>query len=43
VKEIIEGVDVSKLDPKHILPNMRGNPAARGVWFPTGFDREFKR
>ena len=38
IKEIIEDIDVSTLDPKHILPNMRGNPAARGIWFPQGFD-----
>jgi hypothetical protein len=33
VVEIVEDVDVSTLDPKHVLPNMR--PAIfRGVWFP---------
>lgn len=30
-------VDISQLDPKHVLPNI-GNPASRGVWFPLGYD-----
>ena len=30
---VAEDVDVSKLDPGHVLPNM-GNPAVIGVWFP---------
>ena len=38
IKEIIEDIDVSTLDPKHVLYNIRGNPAARGIWFPQGFD-----
>jgi hypothetical protein len=29
-------VDISKLDPGHILPNM-GSPSVRGIWFPQGF------
>jgi hypothetical protein len=33
----IEDVDVSSLDPGHILPNM-GDPSRRGVWFPLGCD-----
>jgi hypothetical protein len=33
VAEVIEDVDVSKLDPNHVLPNA-GPPNVRGVWFP---------
>ncbi len=33
---ISEDVDVSQLDPGHVLPNM-GNPVERGVWFPLGY------
>lgn len=33
---VFEDVDVSSLDPGHVLPNM-GNPAVRGVWFPLGY------
>lgn len=31
--EVTVDVDVSTLDPTHILPNI-GPPACRGVWFP---------
>ena len=31
-----ENVDVSKLDQKHVIPNM-GVAATRGVWFPLGY------
>ena len=37
VKEMIVDVDVSTLDSNHILPNIRGNVTARGIWFPGGF------
>jgi len=37
IQECIEDVDVSTLDPRHILPNM-GAVAIRGVWFPLRFD-----
>lgn len=33
VEEIIEDIDVSTLEERHVRPNM-GNPAVRGVWFP---------
>ena len=33
----VADVDISKLDSKHVLPNL-GNPALRGVWFPQGFE-----
>jgi hypothetical protein len=34
IENIIENVDVSKLDAKHVRPNM-GSPAVRGVWYPS--------
>ncbi|MEA2354455.1 MAG: hypothetical protein QOD61_584 [Solirubrobacteraceae bacterium] len=36
-RSVTEDVDVSELDPGHIRPNM-GDPAVRGVWFPTGYE-----
>jgi hypothetical protein len=36
IKEIRQGVDVSLLDPGHVLANM-GPPHVRGVWFPLGY------
>ena len=33
ITQQIENVDVSTLDPKHVLPNM-GLVTERGVWFP---------
>jgi hypothetical protein len=30
----LENVDLSHLDPKHVLPNL-GLPTALGVWFPA--------
>lgn len=33
--KIVEDVDVSSLDPGHVLPNMFA-PNTRGVWFPLG-------
>ena len=36
VVEVVEDVDVSKLDQKHVIPNM-GVVPARGIWFPKGF------
>jgi hypothetical protein len=33
ITQQIESVDVSTLDPKHVLPNM-GLVTERGVWFP---------
>ncbi|HZO87811.1 MAG TPA: hypothetical protein VFB38_05685 [Chthonomonadaceae bacterium] len=32
--EVVEDIDVSTLDPNHILPNI-GVPARRGVWYPN--------
>lgn len=37
IKRVIENIDVSTLDPGHVLPNMHA-PNLRGVWFPLGFE-----
>jgi len=37
IRGIREDVDVSTLDPGHVLPNM-GNVLRRGIWFPLGYD-----
>ena len=37
IRRLIEDVDVSELDPGHVLPNM-GNVLNRGVWFPLGYE-----
>jgi hypothetical protein len=39
VKVIVEDIDVSTLDPGHVIPNM-GNVLVRGVWFPLGYTPE---
>ena len=36
VGRVVEDVDVSTLDPGHVLPNML-EPTSRGVWFPGGY------
>jgi hypothetical protein len=35
----IENVDVSTLDPDHVIPNINplSPPSIRGVWFPSGY------
>jgi hypothetical protein len=33
IKSVIEDIDISTLDPGHVLPNM-SDPTPRGVWFP---------
>ena len=35
VIDVIENVDVSGLDQKHVVPNM-GSVTERGIWFPLG-------
>jgi hypothetical protein len=35
--DCVEDVDVSKLDPKHVAPNI-GVVTRRGIWFPQGYD-----
>jgi hypothetical protein len=37
VSEIREDVDVSTLDPGHVIPNI-APPNRRGIWFPLGYD-----
>jgi hypothetical protein len=36
VESVIENIDLSALDQKHVVPNMEP-PVWRGVWFPKGF------
>lgn len=36
IAHVQEDVDVSSLDPGHVLPNI-GDPTQRGVWFPKGY------
>lgn len=33
---VIEAVDISQIDPNHVLPNME-TPDVRGIWFPRGY------
>jgi hypothetical protein len=35
--KVTADIDVSALDPKHILPNI-GSPANFGIWYPKGFN-----
>ena len=34
--KIVEDIDISQLDSKHVLLNM-SSPANKGIWFPTGY------
>jgi hypothetical protein len=34
VTRVVPDVDVSTLDPAHVLPNI-GPPVVRGVWYPA--------
>jgi hypothetical protein len=36
ISRVTEDVDVSTLDPGHVLPNMEP-PNVRGVWYPRGY------
>ncbi len=36
IKEVIENVDIQKLDRNHVIPNM-DPPINRGIWFPLGY------
>jgi hypothetical protein len=36
IADVIEDVDISTLDPGHVIPNMEV-PVFRGVWFPKGY------
>lgn len=35
IESVVPDVDVSTLDPNHVLPNL-GIAAARGIWYPRG-------
>jgi hypothetical protein len=35
IVDIVENIDITTLDSKHVLPNM-GNHFVRGIWFPMG-------
>lgn len=35
IVDVLEDIDVSTLDPKHIAPNI-GSVTSRGIWFPIG-------
>jgi hypothetical protein len=37
VEKLIEDVDISDLDPKHVL-NQMAPPNLRGVWYPRGYE-----
>lgn len=37
IKQVIEDVDIRKLDQGHVIPNMKP-PIYRGIWFPLGYD-----
>ena len=39
IRKVIEDIDISTLDSRHVLPNMNP-PNARGVWFPKGYSSE---
>lgn len=34
---VLKDVDVSKLDARHVKPNM-GTPVSPGIWFPVGYE-----
>lgn len=36
IRKVTENVDVSTLDPGHVLPNMLP-PNFRGIWFPLNY------
>jgi hypothetical protein len=36
IEEVIENVDISALDQKHVIPNIEA-PVWRGVWYPRGY------
>jgi len=40
IKDVIENIDVSTLDPNHILPNLALGlpPNFRGIWYPQGYN-----
>ncbi len=32
-----ENIDISTLDQRHVVPNMK-DPTLRGIWFPLGYE-----
>jgi len=36
IRQVIENIDISTLDSRHVLPNM-GLPHIRGVWYPLDY------
>jgi len=42
IVRVIENVDISKLDPAHVIPNME-SPIWRGIWFPKGYLQHVER
>jgi len=36
IESVLEDVDISTLDQKHVIPNMEA-PVWRGIWYPKGF------
>ena len=36
IEKSTEDVEISNLDPNHILPNI-GDPSQKGIWFPQGY------
>ncbi len=37
--KVIEDIDISTLDPNHVLPNM-GVVVRSGIWFPIGYQEQ---
>lgn len=37
LKDYIENIDITSLDPNHILPNILP-PNFRGIWYPLGYN-----
>jgi hypothetical protein len=37
IRRVVEDIDVSTLDQKHVVPNM-GSIFRRGIWFPLGYE-----
>jgi hypothetical protein len=38
IEHVVENVEISALDQKHVIPNMEA-PTWRGVWYPKGFSQ----
>jgi hypothetical protein len=38
IEAIMTDIDISQLDPGHVVPNM-GFANRRGIWFPLGYDK----